>query len=53
MYDVARPVTRHSILNSFWMTYGVVRFVARRLTSLYNYSSVSLRSPSRDESFIS
>jgi hypothetical protein len=37
MYDVACPVARRSILNSVWMTYAVVRFVARRLTSLYNY----------------
>jgi hypothetical protein len=37
MYDVARPVTRRSILNSVWLTYAVVRFVKRCLTSLYNY----------------
>jgi hypothetical protein len=37
MYDVARPVVRRSILNLVWMTYAVVCFVARRLTSLYNY----------------
>jgi hypothetical protein len=37
MYDVARPVARRSILNLVWMTYAIVRFIARRLTSLYNY----------------
>jgi hypothetical protein len=37
MYDVALPVTRHFILNSVWLTYAVVRFVVRRLMSLYNY----------------
>jgi hypothetical protein len=37
MYDVARPVVRCSILNSVLMTYVVVRFIAQRLTSLYNY----------------
>jgi hypothetical protein len=37
MYDVARSVVRHSILNLVCMTYTAVRFVARRLTSLYNY----------------
>jgi hypothetical protein len=36
MYDVARPVVRRSILNSVWMTYAVVRFVARLLTFIYN-----------------
>jgi hypothetical protein len=35
MYDVARLVARRSILNSVWMTYVVVRFVARRLTFIY------------------
>jgi hypothetical protein len=28
MYDVAHSVARRSILNSVWMTYVVVRFVA-------------------------
>jgi hypothetical protein len=37
MYDVARLVARRPILNSVWLTYAIVRFVARRLTSLYNY----------------
>jgi hypothetical protein len=37
MYDVARPVVRRFILNSVWLAYAVVHFVARRLTSLYNY----------------
>jgi hypothetical protein len=36
MCDVARPVARRSTLNSVWMMYVVVRFIARRLTSLYN-----------------
>jgi hypothetical protein len=36
MYGVARPVARRSILNLVWLTYVVVRFVARRLMSLYN-----------------
>jgi hypothetical protein len=35
MYGVACPVARRSILNSVWLTYVVVRFVLRRLTSLY------------------
>jgi hypothetical protein len=48
MYDVARPVARCSILNSVCMMYVVVRFVVRRLTSLYNYCKcVVVRSVAR------
>jgi hypothetical protein len=36
MYGVARPVARRSILNSVWLMYAIVRFVARRLTFIYN-----------------
>jgi hypothetical protein len=36
MYGVTRPVARRSILNSVWLTYAVVRFVAGHLMSLYN-----------------
>jgi hypothetical protein len=50
MYDVARPVARRFILNSVWLTYAVVRFVVRRLTSLYNYCQCLV---ARDESFVS
>jgi hypothetical protein len=39
MYYVARPVARRSILNLVWMTHVVVRFVARRLTFIYNCKS--------------
>jgi hypothetical protein len=36
MCDVARLVTRRSTLDSVQLTYAIVRFVARSLTSLYN-----------------
>jgi hypothetical protein len=36
MYDVARQVAQRSTSNSVWMTYAVVRFIARRLTFIYN-----------------
>jgi hypothetical protein len=47
MCDVTRLVALRSILNSIWMTYVVVRFVARRLTFIYKLMQESRCAPRR------